>query len=531
MNPRIWKEVRSLLPAFTVTVAATVLVAVIFDGRDAWGMVSFVFGGGCVMMGACSFGNEFYTRTMTSLLAQPISRKQLWAEKLQVLAGALVLAYVVWSCSVGLLVRGEGRLEDFTEVPLAILLIPVIVFGSAPLISLLFRNIIGSMAMTALMPIVVWLLILAADWLASYLFSQPQVFFAGSFEKWPGFYIAGLALGYSVVAYWIGWKYFLRFQSLDSRATEIKIPDRWENRLAPIVKRLIPGYSGPSSSLIRKELGLQRVSFLLAGLLCIYLPLAAAARAIHLGDFTNVMLFAPFFIYLSVIPLITGVVCLAEERNFGTTNWQFTLPPSTKKQWRVKLLVTFSTCIGLGVALPGMLSLLWAVLQDGKVEGPNEITFWIFFGLGYLVLFSALIFASSISTNSMRAIIAYLGLLCGAGTAATLTGYLVFKLLGHWLASGFVSFHSLRVALWGWVQNHDQEAASYFIRYLTTGAIALLLGCLMIWFIRMASHNFRNGELNSKKIRWQLSKIFAVAALLSLIVNGLLDSVFPWSVF
>ena len=139
---------------------------------------------------------------------------------------------------------------------------------------------------------------------------------------------------------------------------------------------------------------------------------------------------APFFIYVLMIPLITGLVCMADERNLGTYSWQFTLPPSAKKQWHVKLLVTFSTCAGLGVALPGMLSLLWAIL-GGTVEMPNEIEPWVFVGLGYLTLFSAVIFASSISTNSMRAIIAYLGLVCGVGTAAMLAGYLVVKLLGH----------------------------------------------------------------------------------------------------
>jgi hypothetical protein len=520
MNPRIWKEVRSLLPAFTVPVAATMLVAVIFDGRDAAGIVSFVFVGGCVMMGSCSFGNEFYTRTMTALLAQPVSRRQLWAEKMRVLGIGLALASLAWFFSVEVLIRGEGRPENITEVALTMLLVPVIAFCSAPLISLMSKNILGSMALTALMPVVVWLLILAADWLVSCLFSQSQVFLANSFDKWSGFYIAGLAFGYSVAAYVAGWKYFLRFESLDSRGTEIKIPDQMESRLAPLVKRLIPGYSGPFASLIRKELGLQQVSYIMAGLLCLWLLCAATAWAIHPGEFTNVLLCVPFVLYVLMIPLITGLVCMAEERNLGTANWQFTLPPSATNQWSAKILVTLSTCLGLGVVLPLILLLVWKGLSGTHFvlpfsdAAPVALIAYI---LGYLSLFSLVIYASSISTNSMRAILACLGLLIGAAGMVALVGYVVMNRLNQGYTSG--SFHLLIKGLRKWVTdvaaNHEWE--SYVIEYVMFWAVPVVLGCLAFWFFRMASINFRNGELNPRRIRRQLSWIFAATGVLSLI--------------
>ena len=153
---------------------------------------------------------------------------------------------------------------------------------------------LGSIALTAILPPAAWLMILAADLLLSqtllvagglHLQSGEELLLANSFEKHMGIYITGLALGYSALTYWIGWKYFLRFESLDSRGTEIKIPDRWETRLAPLIKKFVPGYSGPVASLIRKELGLHRVSFIMAGLLCVYLPL----RRLWCGRFTQTM--------------------------------------------------------------------------------------------------------------------------------------------------------------------------------------------------------------------------------------------------
>src|SRR2546423_12260044 len=93
MNPRIIKESRALLPAFGVTLLATIVPCLICPRSE---FAFFPFAVGCALMAASVFGNEFHGRTMPMLLSQPVSRGRVWFQKMLVLGVALALSLAIF---------------------------------------------------------------------------------------------------------------------------------------------------------------------------------------------------------------------------------------------------------------------------------------------------------------------------------------------------------------------------------------------------------------------------------------------------
>src|SRR5207302_4440095 len=80
-----------------------------------------------------------------------------------------------------------------------------------------------------------------------------------------------------------------------------------------------------------------------------------------------------FAIYMILIPLIAGALCVAEEKNWGVADWHTTLPPSSLKQWSAKMAVALSTSLILGLLLPAALALAGSSLvgaQEGAAIPP-----------------------------------------------------------------------------------------------------------------------------------------------------------------
>src|SRR6185312_6391151 len=108
-----------------------------------------------------------------------------------------------------------------------------------------------------------------------------------------------------------------------------------------------------------------------------------------------------------LIPLIAGAGCIAEEKNWKIHEWHLTLPPSNLKQWIAKVLVAIGITLVLGILLPCIFIVI------GNFWKPD----FIYIALYPLSAVCLGIFASSISTNSFRAIIltlVLLGLAVGA---------------------------------------------------------------------------------------------------------------------
>src|SRR6516165_585012 len=97
-NLRIMKEVRALFWPWCAVTMLGALNSFPFGPQFkqlAGPFSTFGFFAGIPLLAVLSFGNEFQYKTISLLLTQPVSRQQVWREKLVVMLAAVVSACLV----------------------------------------------------------------------------------------------------------------------------------------------------------------------------------------------------------------------------------------------------------------------------------------------------------------------------------------------------------------------------------------------------------------------------------------------------
>ena len=511
MNPRLVKETRFLLPAFGVTVLATLATSLIWRGYSALGALVVVFTVCCTLMGASSFGNEFQYQTMPLLLSQPLSRRSIWFEKMLVLGVAVALAFAALLLCVHYF-PGKESIEGWSGDPAlgllffsGVALIPLGVFCTAPYWALIGKNTVMATVFSFVGPMVIWLVLMFLGWLFS---------LEASFEEHPFLYTIIPAAIYCGVLYRLGYAAFMRFQAVDSQAQEISLPAGLEAALARPVNKLIPGFTGPLASLIRKELQLQRASYLIAGLACVVALVEALIWELHHSEVTLVLMMMDVVLCVLIIPLITAGVSVAEERNLGVSGWQLALPPSALKQWTAKLWTVLATCALLGIVLPLIMVMAgnWVLLHEpihfGAPDNWQTLLPHLDFVLGYLLLLGIGIFASSISTNSFRAILLFFGLLAAAGCWIGLVSYSAANVVRSLQESGSLNSYLPIGQLKLWSMRH--QITGNDLDWITMIALVPLLALPAGLAHFLAFSNYRNGELIARR-RWIHASVIVAA--------------------
>lgn len=429
MNPntrvRLWKEGMALLP-FWVAMAGMMAVPLLLTCRTplAFAHAAYVFG--CALLGSVVIGQEFQHRTMGALLAQPVSRRRIWWEKMTVLGTAL-LGLLLWLVVLGVaemeFVREPfafdpgtqtARLEEvrqlqdvflpWTEglVGFAYLLLPLLVgFATGPTLTLLARGTIGGVALTFLCP---WALSLPV-W---FFMPDNEAFKTGQFTSGeitavflclfvaPSAYVGGLFL--------LGCRRFRGWEDAHAQVVELSLPPLLTKSFTSFTERLTLRSGGVLGRLFRKEARLQLPAFVVAGML-VGLWLLLLALVFARPSVVMEVLMLPAVLLGLGIPVIVGIVSTAEERNLGLLDWHLTLPVSARLQWFVKVLVALGTNMVLGILLPGVLGQISSVLLEGKSMELGLRNGEQHFLIANAVIFCAALYASTASTNGIRALV------------------------------------------------------------------------------------------------------------------------------
>lgn len=399
MRTRVLKECRSLLlPAGLVlgaTVASLALYSVtgVFRGQQTLAMNMAVLGFflGTAFLVASSFGAEFQQRTIVLLLTQPISRARIWLEKWLVLVGvvAALAAIELAALRFGLLAREE------TVTRGAFYLLMMVC--SAAFWTLVARSTIGGLAfsLSAIM-----MLELASSYV-TFRITGTQLR-EDVFAITPA--LAAVRVAYSALTLWLGWLVFSRFQAAgagfgEASAGVADATPRWS------LLRSRP--TGVLANLVRKELNLQRPTFLVAFMFSacwlattafLYLQLSR----VRFAEATFALLLA---VYVPLVTLLAGTISIGEETTHGTREWHLTLPVSTRVQWIVKLCVTLVVGLALAIGLPWALGTLAAAARP--IEGDNVPValihpIFILFVTGALVLS---FWAATLAGHTVRAVV------------------------------------------------------------------------------------------------------------------------------
>jgi|tagenome__1003787_1003787.scaffolds.fasta_scaffold20912761_2 hypothetical protein len=434
MNPQITKEVRVLLPPLGVLLLAAILPFRSWNGQGFW-VVPALFIVCSAIMAALIFGHEFQQRTMSLLLAQPMPRKTIWLLKtgllalfLALAAGCAVLAFHQYSPQ--LLTTGTISFSPALDFWAPLIAVPLLVFCTVPWLTLVFRS--------TLLGLIFSLLIPGALMALNGLFCEYVLRNTGA-TAFAAYCVLGI---YAVVAFPFGYTSFRNLQVIDgtTMGREIELPHGIKKSCAAVTDTLWGQFKGPTATLIRKELRLQQVSFLLAGIFCILAALGALlymARPISPTQTSigEVLLGTDFVIYMVLLPILAGSLCLAEEKAWGVADWQLMLPVSRVRQWSIKMAVALSTGLILGFILPLTLFFLGRrLLGLGTGEGFPEFSFVTM--LGYLVLLQFVIYAASISGTTVRSILVALCLFLLVGLTVQSTNWGFGGSYGSWMQEG-----------------------------------------------------------------------------------------------
>lgn len=419
MNSFLRKEVRLLLPSWIVVlVLAMVSPWLFWNTRDTGiGCTPLFLFFGMILFSVDCFGREFNLGTFTSLMSQPIERRQIWQTKITLLCGATAVIYLVYfiSCESLLDLSQKVASPNISNVMLAKDFWPAMLNGCVALLlalagglwtSLLLRQISASFWITFLVPL--GLLVLLT-------FFLPATFQASAFFLPFIYCLAGI---YCVAGVWLAHRLFQGSQDVAWTGGVIAF-SRWRYFEANSKNIVAVRRPKPLRALFNKEFQLQSISLFCVGALLVLHLAVFLMRAFYGGHFEPNSVAGTisefFWIFWLILPLVIGCMAVAEERKLGVMESQFCLPVSRRTQFLVKFIPAVIAGVLLGGFMPMMLELIAA-----RLHLPNSIvnadsflaSIWLpdtdlalifcLFGLTGLVLAGFL--ASTLAKNFMQAL-------------------------------------------------------------------------------------------------------------------------------
>ena len=428
MNAFVKKEIRLLMPSFLICCAlALPNLAFRFhpDGSLMgwwWFVMAFVFSGAmAVMLALNSFGAEVSAGTFCNLLAQPISRQQIWDTKISLLAAALFIVGVCWSgCGIARLMM-LGRELNLLDLFSGVITFGLVVFSGGLWAVLLLRQVAAAFWFTLLVPGVILVI------LAAFFADQSPEFFTGLTVS-----VLGL---YSLAGFFFARWLFFCAQDVQWSGGIIVMPEM--RGMAWFKSASAMRSWRPRAALWRKEFMLHQSQFVMAFvLLLLHLGVLGVRHFCDLSHSRDLKFALEIFWGLwFVMPLLVGCAAVAEERKIGTLEGQLCLPVKHRTQFAIKFLVALFLSLLLGVAMPLLLEgtrilpgapFGTATIQQALTSAlsPAQFDFWVALGIlnGYLPLLALVgialliggvaFYASSLARNTLQSLApAVLGIL------------------------------------------------------------------------------------------------------------------------
>ena len=355
---RIKKETRALFWPWCAVMFAGALPIFFPHSSSAakLNLLSFFFG--IPVLATLSFGNEFYYRTFSLWLTQPVSRMQLWADKMVVMCAAVLSAATV--SSVGMFFFALPKMKLTYNMAAAVAFV-IITMASATFWTLAARSAVGG------------LLIMGFIWWAFYMFLGDIE--TGKLEALPlattgSTAIFACAVCFALLMLWLGSRKLVQLQVTGGRSGEdlmVAGPSVLPEALAEWFR---PRPSGALLNLIRKELRLLRPVWMIELLVVVYLAGLAIFRLLPSPPVflpETVLQWAvlgPTAMTCMGLVGLAGILSLGEERRSGTQAWHMTLPISARTQWLIKLLVAMFAGLVCSLSLP-----LLVMVVIGSVYG------------------------------------------------------------------------------------------------------------------------------------------------------------------
>jgi len=443
-SPGITKEIRALLPLWSACLF--VLTAGEVTGsafvRDAGVLV---YGLGSIALGALSIGHEYAHHTLGLLLSHPIHRRRILLTKLVVLA--VMLAILTAVAAVTALDRDGMRYPPRPGAFNAIYLAAAVGLFLTPYLTMVSRTALAAIVFSVAIPGVLFVI---GDALGLFIYSVNQAADVDRFTLAFFWRSSVLVIALAAIA---GWRRFMRLQAIEGYGAQMHLPVMSSS--AGTRPEHAPRRH-PVWMLVLKEIRIQQMSFVVAALY----PLgwiAAAYLKRESPGFSDLPLDGLTVLYAGILALLIGSLASAEERQFGTIEWQSLQPISRAAQWAIKVGVVLALTLFLGVAVPAGLHLVIHAGADPRLTGSK----WLDLGTLMVVLTACGLYASTLCASGVKALAVAFPIAAGLGIFAMWAIAVVWRVLA-------TAFHAPRLFL----SMRDVDLAATI---LPVGLVALLL--------------------------------------------------------
>lgn len=495
LPPGLTKEVRALLPVWLACMLAVGAGAFSADPR-VFMLGLAAYGLGSIALGANSIGHEYTHRTLGLILSQPLDRRRLYLMKTGVLAAMLIaLAAMAWAVLVG----------DSELVPRSIWREPGLLFLAtlcglfvAPWLTMICRSTLAGVVFTFVTPVS---LLILGDLVGVAKYGVGGGARIDSFKLsvlwWGTFAICAIAAVWS-------WRMFMRLEAIDGRGPEVHVP-RWLPRVAMRAERIDVARRSrrhPVWLLARKELRLQQMTFVVVGLyilgwtaVSLLEYLAPELPALPVGPLT--------MLYFGLLAILIGSLASAEERQFGTLEWQTLLPMPSWQQWAVKVAIALGLAILLGTGLPSALRYINNSANDFR----DPLQVWPAVTMTVVLLTTCSLYVSSLSTSGVRALVLSLPVIIGALMFVQLMNSAV-----SWAASHMFFDSGI------WTMQRPLRGAQVRAYLAAENAVTLTVAAaLTVLLLRLAFVNHRSAERSSTRV-WRQALTIAGALTLGVVL-------------
>jgi hypothetical protein len=531
------KEGRALAPIWLG--ASVAIIAGTLAGMHEGALLAFILG--AAALGVVSIGHEYGNRTLTSLLAQPLSRSRLLLSKVVVLAPLLVLlslvaAFVLFradgiermfgglsrrdSASIYALAAGSVDTALVSRWQLAIVVLtPLLGLCVGPWLTMVFRNATAGLVFTLAVPSALWIAGQFAR-AASVDFDFVDLEVGSPFGYEPALVLMTIGLvAISLIAAVHGRALFVDLEALDTPRN--LLPSVMKRRPRATTAAVTSPHTGtrrqsPLLLFVHKEMRLYGTVFALAGLYAIgWIALWLVRADTYLAD-DSFGLFAAM--YGLLITLMVGAISIAEERAMGTADTQFLQPWPFWKLSLTKLATVSLISLLAGLAVPRVLDAVFPLIDSSRAVGPNlgDLRFMMPSPLtgGVATILLAALFSSYISTMCTGGLRALLFALPSSFTLASLCSYLIYAV--YWVEHTWRVKSGVREFWWvGLPTATPQDFRRAFEYSQWVSGIAFLGFVALTVFLYQ--RNFRSGErgttMAKKQFPWVAAYVVLAVAL------------------
>jgi hypothetical protein len=201
----------------------------------------------------------------------------------------------------------------------------------------------------------------------------------------------------SAVGAVVSWRAFMALEIIKGAPSEFRWPRLFDRPRSSAPAREPRGRIHPIWSLVRKELRLQQLTFVVSALyVCGWIATVVIHRLVGTGDADEALLILTV-VNGAIVALLSGSLASAEERHLGVLESQVLIPMSMAGQWAIKVAVVLGLCVILAMALPMAMIFVYQGVGSLAVNLPMAGMAILLAGVG--------LYVSSLSTSGVKALL------------------------------------------------------------------------------------------------------------------------------